>query len=99
MVRWETNLSEGATGDTLPTNGYVWLTNVKDVVNAFGKQFYSYRGIQCWFHFPYTSYSTNKSVEFRWEHYSDVGEVRALVQNMTSTYQYVVVFQYTKITD
>lgn len=80
-------------GDSLPAQGTVLLTDVDSVINAYGRQFYTPG--PCWFHFPYMLGNT----EIRWEHYTTNNTVRFRLANTSNTTKYVYIFEYTKTTD
>ena len=83
------------TGNTLPNDDAVLITNVETLVNYYGSQFYTAGNI--WYHFPYCR--GTGQVEIRPELYEDVHELRMQRSSVASTTKYKWIFEYTKYSD
>ena len=81
------------TGSTLPKNGETLISNVDNVIDAYGEQLFKNT---IWFHFPYSSTKDY----LRWELYNTDNTLRACTTvdpNNTTAYKWT--FEYTKTTD
>ena len=80
------------TGSTLPQNGETLISNVDNVIDAYGEQLYKNT---IWFQFPYIY----GSEILRWELYNTDNTLRAKMTGINNTTAYKWTFEYTKTTD
>lgn len=77
------------TGTSLPAHGTTLISNVDEVINAYGEQLFNNT---IWYHFPYREI-------IRWELYNTNNTLRACIINTNHTTSYTWTFEYTKTTD
>ena len=77
------------TGSTLPANGAILITNVDNVVNAYGKQLCDNT---VWYAFPFSNW-------IYWELHNTDNTLRLTITNFNDTTAYKWTFEYTKVTD
>ena len=73
----------------MPANGAILITNVDNVVNAYGKQLCHNT---VWYAFPFSNW-------IYWELHNTDNTLRLTITNFNDTTAYKWTFEYTKVTD